>query len=193
MNLCHLFDKYGSDKCSRHSYGEVYQELFKEKRFKKINLLEIGIGSVNPDLPANMNGIGLPGGSLRAWQDYFKRGIIHGADIDSEVLFRESRIKTYQVDTRSVNSVQRLLTEIPPMDIIIDDGLHDIYWNLRLFNDLRDHLKLGGYYIIEDIFPEMIAELKTELLDFNETFDILDLTNEVNQVDNVLAIIRRQA
>lgn len=193
MTLCDLFDNYGSDKCFWHTYGEIYESLFQEKRFEKINFLEIGIGSTNPNFANNMGDDGKPGASLRAFRDYFPEGIIHGADIDSDILFEENRIKTYQVDTRSVNSVQRLLTKIPLMDIIIDDGLHDVYWNLRLFNDLRFHLKPNGIYIIEDIFPEMIPELRAELLDFGVSFDIMDMSNEVNNIDNVLAVIRREA
>ena len=51
---------------------------------------------------------GKPGASVRAFRDYFTKAQIFGADIDSEILFSEKRIKTYEVDQCSIDSMEKL-------------------------------------------------------------------------------------
>jgi hypothetical protein len=46
--------------------------MFSEFRNREINILEIGIGSINPNIPSNMTGGELgrvynPGASIRGW------------------------------------------------------------------------------------------------------------------------------
>ena len=56
-NLKKLFDKYGSDKGNlnyKHNYSKFYSKLFDKIRFKKINLLEVGLGSVDPQINFHM-------------------------------------------------------------------------------------------------------------------------------------------
>ena len=55
-----------------------------------------------------MGPMGKPGASVRAFRDYFTKAKIFGADIDSEILFSEKRIKTYKVDQCSIDSMENL-------------------------------------------------------------------------------------
>jgi len=48
------------------------------------------------------------------------------------------------------------LNDLPIFDIIIDDGLHQDSVNLYTFNMLQTKLKVGGYYIIEDLREDSI-------------------------------------
>ena len=73
--LCEIMHKNYSDKSSlhlHHNYSLIYDEMFSEFRNRKINILEIGIGSMNPHIPSNMTGGELgrvynPGASIRGW------------------------------------------------------------------------------------------------------------------------------
>ena len=49
---CHL-----SDKSTTHTYHILYSYILKDLRDKPIKLLEIGLGTNNPDLISNSNGI----------------------------------------------------------------------------------------------------------------------------------------
>ena len=78
-DLGQLFRLYGSDK-DTNGYTSVYHTLFDHMKQKPMRLLEIGIGTMIPNVPSSMVGYSRPGykpgGSLRAWRDYFVRGDI---------------------------------------------------------------------------------------------------------------------
>lgn len=158
-----LFNKYGSDK-AKSDLSFVYFEVF--KIFKIKSLLEIGLGSNNLDVRSNMGKGGKPGASLRTFRDYLKIHI-YGADVDRRILFNEDNISTFYVDQLNIDSIQDLKKNIPKLDLIIDDGLHQPDANLNVVIELIDHLNPGGILIIEDI------ELSF--------FEIFDLTKNIFQ------------
>ena len=53
-----------------------------------------------------MNGLGKPGGSLKALRDYFPNKFIYGADVDKEVLFDDNRIKCFYLDQLNYKTFQ---------------------------------------------------------------------------------------
>lgn len=54
-SLTDIMNKHGSDKGGgHHNYTEYYSTLFEFLRNKPINILEIGIGSLNPNIESNM-------------------------------------------------------------------------------------------------------------------------------------------
>lgn len=191
MNLIDLFHKYGSDKHSgHHNYGHKYENLFASLRTKPITMLEIGIGSVNPNVPSSMNNVGYkPGASLRAWRDYFTNGMIYGCDIDRDILIQEERIKTFYFDQTSPPYIAPLPEN--SCDIIIDDGLHDFHYNWEVFKGLYRYLKTGGFYIIEDV--EKTQFLGTDPFTQSHKFhwEVLGLYNPQNKSDNTLVIIQK--
>ena len=95
---------------------------------------------------------GKPGASLRAWRDYFENAKIYGADIDKEILFRETIIKTFYVDQTDKKSVLQMWKKIDEknFNLIIDDGLHTFSAAINLFELSINRLKPDGIYIIED-------------------------------------------
>jgi len=147
-----LFDYYGSDKSTIHNYHLVYASLFQKVNNPK-KVLEIGLGTNNVQILSNMGPLGRPGASVRAFRDYFKKANIFGADIDSKILFKEKRIKTYYVDQASILSMKKLFKKKigKNFDLIIDDGLHAPYTNLNFILVCLDKLKKNGWMIIEDI------------------------------------------
>ena len=125
--------KYKSDK-NFHNYHVLYSFIIDEPT-KKMDILEIGLGTNNPNLISTMgnNGKYKCGGSLRAFRDYLPNGEIYGADIDLNCLFDENNINTFFVDQLNISTFDKLYLDCKSkkFDIIIDDGLHSIGANLN--------------------------------------------------------------
>jgi hypothetical protein len=156
--LCNIMNKCGSDKGKgggAHNYTTLYYYVFNEFRTDKLNILEVGMGTNKAGHPSSMNGEGTPGGSLHGWAEFFPNSNIFGADNDADILFQTNRIKTFYCDQWYKNTVDNMLNSEELIninfDIIIDDGLHDLHCNLPFMEMIIDRLKIGGYYIIEDI------------------------------------------
>jgi len=116
-------------------------------------MLEIGIGTNNPDVVSNMGEAGTPGASLRAWQMFLTQARIHGADIDRDILFDDDRIRCHWVDQLSIASLNQLASVIQaPLDLIIDDGLHSIQANLQTLQMALGCIRPQGWIFIEDIY-----------------------------------------
>jgi hypothetical protein len=161
--LKRLFKQFGSDKSTVHDYYLLYSALI-EMIPSGTNILEIGIGTSNPNLPSTMGINGKPGASLRAWKASNKFRIVMGADIDKECLFTEEAIETFYVDQLEERSLQELKDRISEKNInkpylIIDDGLHTLEANVKTFSALWPLLENGGFFVIEDVFPESIIPL----------------------------------
>lgn len=198
-----LCDKYGSDKGSMnhseighpynwkpHNYTKVYSELFYPLKEKELVLLEVGIGTNNPNLPSSMGETGKPGASLRVWRDYFKNAKIYGADVDKDILFEEDRIKTGFIDQLDKGTVDAFFNnfKITP-DIIIDDGLHAFEAATALYEASFKYLTKNGIYIIEDI--NYVDTLDKYLKNTGNKFEIikLDMEDKSYRADNNIAII----
>lgn len=156
-NLCNIMNEEKSDKAGPiHNYTQVYSILFDKLQNQKINLLEIGIGTNNIDVPSNMGPEGTPGASLRGWKRYFPQGMVYGADVDDRILFEEDRIKTYYVDQLNTRSIDEMFKKIGNVDfdIIIEDGLHTYDANINFLENSFPFLKKGGIYIVEDVAAE---------------------------------------
>jgi hypothetical protein len=163
-----LCDKYGSDKgevssennpyyWASHNYADIYDLLFRLRRNDVQLVLECGLGTNNPDLISSMEINGKPGASLRLWRDYFPKAQIIGIDIDSDILFSDDRIETYQCDQTSSESIENFCKlaslSAASVDIIIDDGLHEFHAGKSLFESMNKYLTKDGMYIIEDVIP----------------------------------------
>ena len=160
-HLGELFTKYGTDKDAIHHYTGLYECLFRARRFDIKSLLEVGIGTLIPEAHSSMSGFGLegykPGGSLRAWRDYFPNAQIYGIDVMPDTQFSEERITTYTCD--STNTEQVLNTPIPrKFDIIIDDGSHITEHQLATLGNLFPYLEPNGVYVVEDTYGNQLQE-----------------------------------
>ena len=163
MELSELFNTYGSDK-DRNGYTPIYHAVFKNLKDKPVDLLEIGIGTMLPGVMSSMQGYALPGykpgGSLRAWRDFFPKGNIVGADIQWDTQFSEERIRTIIADSGNREELDRRLGECT-FDIIIDDGWHWDENQVKTMRNLWHRVRPGGYYVIEDILRD--ARIATDL------------------------------
>lgn len=141
-NLDKLGILYKTDKIDGHFYTPHYTRHFRKFKFKKIHLLEIGVGGYsNPREGGN---------SLRMWKAYFPFAKIFSIDIFDKSVLQENRIKIFkgsQVDEIFLNQITN---KIKGLDIIIDDGSHINEHVIKTFKILFPKLKDGGIYVIED-------------------------------------------
>lgn len=165
-----LFTAYGSDK-HINGYTPLYESLFKNLRGQKLVLAEIGIGTMLPGVCSSMVGYAAhegykPGGSLRAWRDYFPDAQVHGIDVQPDTQFTdEDRITTHLCDSTNKAEATALLESAAfptQVDVLIDDGNHADDSQLQTFYNFYECVKPGGFYIIEDIFPG--SRIMTEML-----------------------------
>ncbi|BCA54095.1 hypothetical protein W02_12350 [Nitrospira sp. KM1] len=142
-NLPALAQIYNSDKWGSHWYAQHYETHFKSLRRRNLAILEIGIGGYErPDEG---------GGSLRMWRTYFPKSRIFGIDLYDKSFHDERRIRTFRGSQIDPEFLHRVLNEIGPIDIIIDDGSHMNEHVLYTFNVLFPHLNPTGIYVIEDL------------------------------------------
>jgi hypothetical protein len=157
MDLADLLNHYGSDKDSS-GYTHVYSIMFDHIKNEKMNVLEIGIGTMIAGASSSMKhympDTYQPGSSLRAWRDYFVNSNIYGADIQRDTQFSEDRITTVLLDSTNKYEVDKTMSELNiQFDIIIDDGWHWDEAQKKTLLNFFPYLKENGIYIIEDIHP----------------------------------------
>tara|TARA_B110000977_G_C11026787_1_gene473526 strand:+ start:157 stop:972 length:816 start_codon:yes stop_codon:yes gene_type:complete len=182
-----LCDNYGSDKGEvnpddnpyswpSHNYADFYDLIFGIRRHDVELVIECGLGTNNPNLSSSMGKNGMPGASLRVWQDYFSRARIVGCDIDTDILFVENRISTYECDQTDPFSIKNftLAAELKDMsvDIIIDDGLHEFHAGKCFFENMIKLLKADGIYVIEDVVPKDMCNYKEYFYSKDDTFEV---------------------
>ena len=200
-----LCDLHGSDKGSlskegrpytwaAHSYADFYASLFRHCKNNIFNVFECGLGTNNPDLASSMGVNGRPGASLRVWRDYFPNANIIGADIDKDILFEESRIKTFYVDQLNPSSIKELWSRIETksFDLMIDDGLHSYDAGKTLFENSIQKLSFDGIYIIEDVNPDSLKKFMEYFLDKNFHVEYFSLLRPYHSImtDNNIVVIR---
>ena len=119
-------------------YFEVYDRHFSKYRGKDIVLLEIGT---------------FHGGSLQMWKDYFgDRAKIYGIDINPNCKEVEEENIKIMIGSQSDRAfLQKVKSEIPPIDILIDDGGHTMLQQIVSYEELFNHIKPDGVYLCEDM------------------------------------------
>jgi hypothetical protein len=119
-------------------YFEVYDKHFSKYRGMEIILLEIGT---------------FYGGSLKMWKYYFgEKAKIYGIDINPNCKqLEEENIKILIGSQSDRNFLEKVKNEIPPIDILIDDGGHTMLQQIISFEVLFDHIKADGIYLCEDL------------------------------------------
>jgi hypothetical protein len=211
--LCRLMTWYGSDKGSMtwygnyqtmgyHNYTTVYSALFSPLVERPLRVFELGLGSNNPNMPANMSVEGRPGASLRGWRDFLPQARVYGADLDRDVLFTEERIKTYYCDQCDATAIANLWAEPElreGMDILIEDGMHSFEANISFLNGSLEQVRCGGFYVVEDIQRKTHGQwLEVLEKDYgkrypNYEFALVDVPNLHNPNSNTLLIAQRHS
>lgn len=102
--------------------------------------MEIGIGTMIPGVYSSMVGYALPGyapgGSLRAWRDFFHNGRIVGVDVQPDTQFTEDRVETFLCNTVDAEASRQFFEKLEgrKFDVVLDDGAHyDEYCHFQEF------------------------------------------------------------
>lgn len=142
-SLSEMCEKYPTDKClSGHNFIEIYDKLFSPMRDSMERFFEIGI----------LNGV-----SHLMWNEYFPNAQIFGIDIrDYSEKSKGSGIITHVADQSNRKDLQVFIDKYgTDFDVILDDGGHAMDHQQISFGFLFEHLKPGGYYIIEDVHTSL--------------------------------------
>jgi hypothetical protein len=205
--LIDAFEKWGTDKgqCSTgptgnaewHGYAGFYECLFHRYRCDVKAVLELGIGTLLPEAHSSFLGYAAPGyrpgGSLRAWRDYFENATIYGLDVQPDTQFAdEDRIITRLCDSTNAAQVGDVLrgSEFPSpceFDLIIDDASHLIENQINTLKNFYPYVKANGFYIIEDVtdYRALVDPVKAVI--GNAPFLFKGANN------NLLVILKRRA
>jgi len=137
-----LAQVFSSDRDSMvhkwHHYIPIYEKYFGKYRGQEVRFLEIGV---------------YKGGSLGMWREYLgPNAVIFGIDIDQNCLkftgvHAEVRIGS-QDDSSFLSSV---VLEMGGIDVVLDDGSHDMHRTLASLKILFPKLNNGGTYMVEDL------------------------------------------
>ena len=136
---------HGTDKCTSHRYQFLYAKYLLPLRHRPIKLLEIGLGC------------GMPWGaghSVSLWRELLPQATYYSIEFDRVCAegFREQLgDRLFIGDQGDAAFLQRVLQEAGPMDVIIDDGSHQMAHQRTSLAELFFGLRVGGLYIMEDM------------------------------------------
>lgn len=144
LTLEQIFNKYETDKSSKHDYHTIYEPDFKKIKYDKINILEVGV---------------FRGKSMEAWLEYFPNAQLYGIDIFKRVpaaevpVLKRKRTHWAACDSTTLVAQSTIKRKWPDVkfDIILDDGLHTLKGQAKTCMNLMPLLKDGGTYYIEDV------------------------------------------
>jgi Methyltransferase domain len=121
-----------------HHYFEIYDHHFSRFRGKEIVMVEVGV---------------FQGGSLQMWKNYFgPKAKIYGIDINPRVAeLKEENIDIIIGSQSDRDFLRKLKNELPPIDILLDDGGHKMKQQIFTFQELFDKVKPDGVYVCEDL------------------------------------------
>ena len=198
-SLTNVMNKYYSDKGDlnfTHNYTCFYDSIFNEIKNEKLNIFEVGLGSIDTNITFHMSYSHknyAPLASLKAWRDYFFNANIYGADIDKKILKNENRIKTFYVDQTNPTTIHKMYKDIgvDNFDIILEDGLHEFNANICFFENSIKYLSSKGTYIIEDVYYKDQEKFINYFKKLNYNFSIIDIYHELNISNNCLIVIKK--
>jgi hypothetical protein len=146
--------KTGTDKATYHLFTEYYDDVF--SKYDNPRILEIGVYNFS---------------SIAMYLEYYKNPYIVGMDIENKSQYLSDKWKFVQGDQTKIEDLERCIKNEDPFDIILDDGGHTMKQQQVTFGFLIDHVKKGGYFILEDLH----TSLNKDYLDSDCEFTTLDM------------------
>jgi Methyltransferase domain len=119
-------------------YFEIYDRHFSRFRGKPVNIVEFGVSQ---------------GGSIQMWKQYFGADAkVFGVDINPNCKqFEEAGVQIFIGDQADRAFLRGLAQQLPPIDILIDDGGHTMRQQIATFEELFPHVAPHGVYLCEDL------------------------------------------
>lgn len=130
-NTGRLLNKWGH-------YFEVYDRHFSRYRGTEVHIVELGVSH---------------GGSLQMWRDYFgPQAKIYGIDNNPACArFVEPGTEIFIGDQTDRAFLRSLADRLPRIDILIDDGGHEMHQQIATFEEMFPHIDADGVYLCEDL------------------------------------------
>jgi len=173
---------YGTDKVGEHHYTPHYMTHLKKFRYKKINLLEIGVGGYTYPNRG--------GESLRMWKKYFPNAQIFGIDIYDKAELQENRITIFKGSQVDGEFLDKVCDHIGDIDVIIDDGSHINEHVVETFKMLFPKMKDGGIYVVEDTQTSYWEDYGGDSIDLRNPRTMMsffkDITDSLNSEEFVI-------
>ena len=144
-------------------YFDIYDRHFSRFRGQKVHVVEIGIYS---------------GGSLDMWREYFgPQSRIYGVDIEQGcAAYDGGSVQVFIGDQADRDFWRRFRSQVPRVDVVIDDGGHLPEQQIVTLEELLPHLHPGGVYLCEDVhgsFNGMAAYVQ-------------GLSHQLNDITNII-------
>lgn len=141
-------------------YFEIYHRHLAKFVGEDVHILEIGVYS---------------GGSMGMWRSYFgPRSRITGVDIEPACKSYENEYTKIVIGDQGDPSFwKRTLADLPPIDVLIDDGGHTPQQQMVTLEQVLPRLNPGGVFICEDVhclyndFAAFVSGLDEALNEFN--------------------------
>ena len=182
MNLYDIIDNNRTDKNTLHSYLDLYQTLFNNKKYTAKNILEIGIYN---------------GGSIKLWSEFFINAKIYGIDImDSslcdDIKNKENIILYNGCDAYDYNVFnEKFLNNNIKFDVMIDDGPHTLYSMIQFIELYSQIMSDDGILIVEDVqsiywIDKLINAVPKNLKSYIKWYD---LRKNKNRYDDIVFTI----
>ena len=150
--------KTGTDKATYHTFTEAYDTVF--SNYTSPRILEIGV---------------LSRSSIDMYIEYFDKPYIVGMDNSDKSRLVNNDWKFIQGDQSNVADLRRCVQGEDKFDIILDDGGHTMKQQQVSFGFLINHVKSGGYYIIEDIH----TSLRNDYIESDCEFTTMEMLNRI--------------
>lgn len=183
MNLYDIIDNDRTDKNTLHSYLDLYQTLFNNKKNTAKNILEIGI---------------FKGGSIKLWSEFFINANIYGIDIMDinancdDIINKENIILYEKSDAYDYNIFnEKILFKNIKFDVMIDDGPHTLETMIQFIKLYSQLMTDDGILIVEDVQSiEWINELKNAVPENLKSYiKWYDLRKNKNRYDDIVFTI----
>jgi demethylmacrocin O-methyltransferase len=130
--------KHNTDKATYHLYTDHYDEIFAQ--YNNPRILEIGVADF---------------GSISTYLEYYDNPYVVGMDIEDKTRYVNSQWKFVQGDQTNINDLEKCILGEDFFDIIIEDGGHTMKQQQITFGYLINHIKSGGFYILEDLHTSL--------------------------------------
>lgn len=187
--LADFCDNTLTDKNTVHSYIDVYEALFRDKKDTAKRVLEIGVGDWHPN-----------GGSAKMWAGYFENAAVHIVDIINidrinPDVFAHPRIHLHASnDAYNPNFfTNTFLSKDVKCDILIDDGPHTLESMIKFIQMYSKLMKDDGILVVEDVqdyawIKTLEAATPEELKPYIEIYDI---RNVKGRYDDLLFVVNK--
>lgn len=179
-------------------YFDIYERHFERFVGKEINILEIGV---------------YHGGSLDMWKKYFGEKVrIYAVDINPNCkVFEDERTKIFIGSQEDRTFLRELIKQLPPMDIIIDDGGHTMSQQIVSYEELYGQVKSDGVYLVEDLHTSYWSRFggglkrKTSFIEYSKNFidqlnswhyketpdDFARVTHSIHYYDSIIVLEKK--